>query len=129
MAPAEVRKLIALAEHGKTRDMAIYAQISRKLDDLHSKIEALNVEKNQRGLSSSGDFNVLARWRRWAEVEIGKLQAASQKAAKEKEGARQIAIRSVAKVQALEILLKKALKEELVLKRRRAVQNGQPPDA
>jgi len=129
LTPTEVRKLIALAEHGKTRDMAIYAELSRKLDDLYSKIEALNAEKNQHGLSNSGDFNVLARWQRWADIEISKLQAASQKAAKEKDAARQIAIKSVAKVQGLETLLEKALKEELVLKRRRAEQNGQPPDA
>ena len=129
MNPTEVRKLVALAEHGKSRDMAIYAQACNKLEGLQAQIDALHADKRQHGLSSGGDLNALARWQRWAEAEIDKLRSQHNEAAREKEVARQVAVKSVAKVQALEILLKKALKEDILIKRRRAEQNGQPPDA
>ncbi|MBL4872818.1 MAG: hypothetical protein JKY41_05345 [Rhodobacteraceae bacterium] len=129
MTPTEVRKLISLAEHGKTRDIAIFARACCKLDVLQTQIEALRADKHRHGLSRGGDLNALARWQRWAESEIDKLQSHHQEAISEKETARLVAVRSAAKVQALEILLKKALKEEILIKRRRAEQNGQPPDA
>ena len=129
MTTTEVRKLIALADHGKTRDMAIYASACSKLDDLQAQIDALHTDKRQHSLSSAGDFNAIARWQRWAEAEINKLQSKLHNTAEEKEQARKVAVKSVAKVQALDILLKKALKEELLINRRRAEQNGQPPDA
>ena len=129
MTPTEVRKLISLAEHGKTRDMAIYAQTCRKLDGLQAQIDDLRTEKHKHDLSRGGDLGTLARWQRWADAEIAKLQSQHYDAKAEKEAARLVALRSVAKVQALEILLKRALKEEAMTKRRRAEQNGQPPDA
>jgi len=129
LTPTEVRKLVALAEHGKSRDMAIYAQSCSKIEGIQAKINALHADKRQQNLSGDGDFNALARWQRWSETEIAKLQSLHNEAAKEKEVARQVAVKSVAKVQALEILLKKALKEDILIKRRRAEQNGQPPDA
>ena len=125
----EVRKLVALAEHGKSRDMAIYAQACGKLEGLQAQIDALHADKRQHSLSSDGDLNALARWLRWSEAEIGKFQSQHTEAAMEKEAARKVAVKSVAKVQALETLLKKALKEDILIKRRRAEQNGQPPDA
>jgi hypothetical protein len=109
--------------------MAIYAQACSKLEGVQIKMDALDADKRQHGLSSDGDLNALARWQRWAEIEIGKLRSQHTEAAKGKEVARQVAVKSVAKVQALEILLKKALKEDVLIKRRRAEQNGQPPDA
>ncbi len=129
MTPTEVRKLISLAEHGKTRDMAIYAQACSKLDGLQAQIDGLFADKHQHGLSRGSDLNTLARWQRWTEAEITKLQSQHQDIETEKEAARLVALRSAAKVQALEILLKKALKEEVLINRRRAEQNGQPPDA
>ena len=129
MTPTEIRELRSLAEHGKTRDMAIYAQACSKLDALQAQINASQADKSQHRLIGDGDLNAHARWQRWAEAEINKLQSQHQEAGKEKEAARQIAVKSVAKVQALEMLLKKALKEEVLIKRRRAEQNGQPPDA
>ncbi len=129
MTPTEVRKLISLAEHGKTRDLAVYAQACSKLEGLQAQINVMRADKRQYDLSSGGDLNALARWQRWAEAEINQLQSQQHEATGEKEAARMIAVRSVAKVQALEILLKKALKEEILIKRRRAEQNGQPPDA
>lgn len=129
MTPTEVRKLISLAEQGKARDMAIYAQVCSKLDGLQTQIGGLNADKQKHGLSRGGDLNALARWQRWAETEITKLQSQYRKIETEKEAARLVALRSTAKVQALETLLKKALKEEVLVNRRRAEQNGQPPDA
>ena len=129
MTPTEVQKLIALAEHGKTRDMAIYAHACSKLEDIRARIDVLNADKHKYGLSGDDNLNAHARWQHWAEAEDNKLESQHQEAVEEKETARQIAVKSVAKVQALEILLKKALKEEILIKRRRAEQNGQPPDA
>lgn len=129
MTPTEVRKLISLAEHGKTRDMAIYAQTCSKLDGLQAQIDGLRLDKQKHDLSRGGDLNALARWQRWTEAEITKLRLQHREIEAEKEAARLVALRSVAKVQALEILLKKALKEETLINRRRAEQNGQPPDA
>ncbi|PCJ74534.1 MAG: hypothetical protein COA53_09170 [Rhodobacteraceae bacterium] len=129
MTPTEVRKLISLAEHGKTRDMAIYAQYCGKLDALQAQIDCVHTDKRKHDLSRGGDLNTFARWQRWAGAEIAKLQSQHYDAKAEKEAARLVALRSVAKVQALEILLKRALKEEVMTKRRRAEQNGQPPDA
>ncbi len=129
MTPTEVRKLISLAEHGKIRDMAIYAQTCRKLDGLQAQIDGVRADKQEHDLSRGGDLNALARWERWTEAEITKLQSQHQEIEAEKETTRLVALRSVAKVQALEILLKKALKEEILINRRRAEQNGQPPDA
>ena len=129
MTPIQVRKLVSLAEHGKTRDITIYAQACRKLDDLETQIKMLNADKRKHVLSSGGDFNALARWQHWVVVAINKLQSQHHEAAAKNEVARLSAVKSAAKVQALEILLKKALKEEVLIKRRRAEQNGQPPDA
>lgn len=129
MNPTEVRKLIGLAEHGKTRDMAIYAKACRKLENIQAQITALNTDKLQLYLSHGGDPSSLARWQRWADIKVEKLESQQQSAVQEKEAARQVAVKSVAKVQALEALHKKALKKDLIIKRRRAEQNGQPPDA
>lgn len=129
MTPSEIRKLISLAEHGKTRDIAIYAKACGKLEDTLAKISALNADKRQHSLASGSNFNTIALWQRWAEGEANKLESQHLDASREKEAARQIAVKSLAKVQALEILLKKALKEDVLIKRRRAEQNGQPPDA
>lgn len=129
MTPPEVSKLIVLAEHGKTRDMAIYAAACQKLEGIQAQIAAVNTDILQLHLSHDSDLNTVARWQRWAEAEVKKMQSLQQSAAHEKEAARKVAVTSVAKVQALEALLKKALKEDVLIKRRRAEQNGQPPDA
>lgn len=129
MTPGEVRKLVSLTEHGKMRDMAIYARACSKLEGCQAQIEALRADKYRHGLARGGDLNALARWQRWSDSEIDKLRFHYKEAKVEKETTRLVAVRSVAKVQALEILLKKALKEEILIKRRRAEQNGQPPDA
>jgi len=129
LTPTEVRKLISLAEHGKTRDITIYAKACDKLEDTLTKISVLEADKRQHSLASGSNFNAIALWQRWAEGEASKLEAQHLEASSDKEAARQIAVKSLAKVQALEILLKKALKEDVLIKRRRAEQNGQPPDA
>jgi len=127
--PAQVRKLIPLAEHGKSRDMDNYARKCIKVEEIRGEIDVIRAGKRQYDPSNGGDFNALARWQRWVDAEISKLGSQHQISESEKEAARLVAIKSAAKVQALESLLKRALKEELVRKRRRAEQNGQPPDA
>ena len=129
MTPSDIRKLISLAEHGKTRDLAIYAKSCNRLDNLALETESIRTSKRQNAVVNDGNFKTAALWQRWAEMEIGKLQGKQQVEMLEKERFRQIAFKSSAKVQALGMLLKAALKEQLLTNRRRAEQNGLPPDA
>lgn len=129
MTPSEIRKLINLAEQGKTRDIALFASVSRQHNELLHKLGALQSQNRKHNLLNTMDFNAVARWKRWNEVEITNLQARIYAVLEEKDSARKVAAKSAAKVQALEFLLKKALKVELQKNRRRAEQNGQPPDA
>jgi len=70
----------------------------------------------------------VARWQAWAEGENRRLNEQAHAIDTDKELARKVAIKSAAKVQALEYLLKDAKKAEIVLRRRRAEQNGMPSD-
>lgn len=129
MTPSEIRKLIDLAEQGKTRDIALYAHISRQHNELLNQLGALQSQNRKHCLKNTMDFSAVARWKRWNEIEVTNLHARANTVLKNKESARKVAAKSAAKVQALEYLLKKALKVELQINRRRAEQNGQPPDA
>lgn len=129
MTPSDIRKLISLAEHGKTRDLAIYAKSCKRLEDLGLQTDAIRANKRQNAVVSGGNFKNAALWQQWADAEIQKLQVKQLAEIVEKEHFRQIAFKSSAKVQALEMLLKTALKELLLTNRRRAEQNGLPPDA
>lgn len=129
MTPSEIRKLINLAEQGKARDIALFASISRQHNTLLTELDTIQSQNRQHGLHNAMDFNAIARWKRWNDVEIINLQARVNAILAKKGPARKNAAKSAAKVQALEFLLKKALKVELQKNRRRAEQNGQPPDA
>lgn len=127
MTPADIRKLQGLAEQGKLRDLAIYSKfvqrhgdIMRQLDDLRAR-----VDNNE----DTSDLTALVRWESWAERERLKLVVLADAMDAEKEAARKVAVKSAAKVEALGILLKDVLKAQLMLNRRRAEQNGMPPDA
>lgn len=129
MTPSEIRKLIDLAEQGKTRDIALFASVFRQHNELLNQFGTLQSQNRKHCLHSTMDFNAVARWKRWNESEIKNLQARINAFSERQEAARKVAAKSAAKVQALEFLLKKALKVELQKNRRRAEQNGQPPDA
>ncbi len=129
MTPSEIRKLVELAEYGKTKDLAIYANHVQKTEAISRKIHDLNADVRRNALSSGHDLAVSARWHAWAESEQQKLEGKAHEAAHDKELARKLAVKSSARVQALEMLLKKALAEQLILNRRRAEQNNVPPDA
>ena len=129
MIPAELRKLASLAEQGKIRDLANYSQACKNLDDLQVQIDTLHADKRRYDLSNGDDPGTFARWQRWNEAKISELRSQHKEVTNNIELARLAAVKSLAKVHALEILLKKSLKEEVLVKRRRAEQNGQAPDA
>ena len=129
MTPSDIRKLISLVEHGKNRDLATYAKSCERFDETARQIESIQIDKRQNAVVSEGHFKALALWQRWAETELRKKLVQQQTEALEKERLRQVAFKSSAKVQALEMLLKTALKEQLSTSRRRAEQNGVSPDA
>lgn len=127
MTPADIRKLQDLAEQGKLRDLAIYSKFVQRHGDIMRQVDDLQarVDNNE----DTSDLTALVRWESWAERERTKLVAMADAMHVEKENARKVAVKSAAKVEALGILLKDALKAQLILNRRRAEQNGMPPDA
>lgn len=129
MKPNQIRKLIDLAENGKTRDVALFVKASNECRELKEQLDLFQTQIGQHGFNDKMDFNAIARWQRWNDVETKRLHTRISKAVESKSKSRKIAAKSAAKVQVLETLLKKALKVELQANRRRAEQNGQPPDA
>jgi len=125
--PAEIRKLLALAEQGKSRDLALYAQQVQAAEAVSARKQALL--EGLRETPALQDYAASARWQRWSEQEMRRLQAESRRIEVEKEARRKTAATAVARVQALELLLEKALKADIQQARRRAEQNGVPPDA
>ncbi len=127
MTPAEIRKLLALAEQGKSRDLALYAQQVQAAEAVAARKQALL--QGLRETPALQDYAASARWQRWSEQEMRRLQTESRRIEVEKEARRKTASTAVARVQALELLLEKARKADIQQARRRAEQNGVPPDA
>lgn len=127
MTPAEILKLQSLAEQGKLRDLAIYAKFAQRYQASLGEINELESQTKRK--FEAADITVIARWQRWADDELRRLNDQAQLIEIDKEAARNVAIKSAAKVQALEYLLKDARKAAIMLSRRRAEQNGMPPDA
>ena len=127
MTPAEIRKLLALAEQGKSRDLALYAQQMQAAEAVAARKQALL--QGLRETPALQDYAASARWQRWSEQEMRRLQTESRRIEVEKEARRKTAATAVARVQALELLLEKARKADIQQARRRAEQNGAPPDA
>lgn len=125
----QIRKLIDLAENGKTRDVALFVKASNECRDLVEQLELIQKQIGQHKFNDEIDFSAIARWQRWNDAETKRLHARISEAVESKSKSRKIATKSAAKVQVLETLLKKALKVEVQANRRRAEQNGQPPDA
>lgn len=129
MTLAEIEKLRALAEQAKLRDVAAYVSVSGDLEKIDHQIRTLGIERRNKGLVTANDFKSIAVWQRWAESEMTKLEHSRNHVALEKEQRRHEAMRSSAKVRSLEMLSKKASKEAVLQNRKRAEQNGLPPDA
>lgn len=129
MKPVEIEKLIALAEEHKARDLSAYAERMQKVNAIKRSIEDLKADIRQISLGSRNDFVVIARWQGWAEQKQQRLEHDVFEAVQAAEELRHVAVKSSARVHALEILLKKSRHEQLQLHRRRAEQNGMPPDA
>ncbi len=129
MTLAEIEKLRALAEQAKLRDVAAYVSVSGDLEKIDHQIRTLGIERRNKGLVTANDFKSIAVWQRWAESEMTKLEHRRHHVALKKEQRRHEAMRSSAKVRSLEMLSKKASKEAVLQNRKRAEQNGLPPDA
>lgn len=129
MTPAEIQRLVPLVEQAKARDLAVFSATLREIEDLEQKITALHHDMQRNSLADTNNFAVIARWQNWADAEVDQLERAVSVAKQASEAARKVALRSSAKVRAVEMLLKTALKEQLQTNRRRAEQNGVPPDA
>ena len=129
MTPAEIEKLRALAEQAKLRDVAAYVRISGDLEMIDHQIRTLTAERRKHSLATTQDFRSIATWQRWADKEMAKLVETSGHIAMEKERCRNEALQSSAKVQVLKFLGKKASKYVVLQNRKRAEQNGRPPDA
>lgn len=129
MTPAEIRKLQSLAEQGKARDLARFASALRHHEGLIQQIDDIRADGHRNSLAAGNDFGVIARWQQWATQETKRLESEARQASLEIEELRLIAVKSSAKVNALEILLEKSLKAQLLNARRRAEQNGIQPDA
>lgn len=125
MTPEELQKLLGLAEQGKTRALAEHAARLQDCAALAQERAAL-AEGMQAG---GGDFTALARWQNWIQAEKRRLDQALQQAEMAAEESRKRALHASARVQALDILLERARAVALRQNRRRAEQNGVPPDA
>lgn len=129
MTPAEIRKLLPLAEQGKSRDLALYAKWMQALERIAAEQAALEQKSRSFAQVDGQDFGATARWQNWAQQQTRRLLVEAQQATVEKEACRKQAVTSAARVQALELLLQQARAAELLQHRRRAEQNGVPPDA
>lgn len=129
MTPAEIRKLQSLAEQGKARDLARFASALRYREDLVQQVTDIQADSHRNSLADGNEFGVIARWQQWATQETHRLESEARQTSLEIEEFRLIAAKSSAKVNALEILLEKSLKAQLLNDRRRAEQNGVQPDA
>ncbi|MGE4610071.1 MAG: hypothetical protein AAED33_01490 [Paracoccaceae bacterium] len=128
MVPNEIQSLVDITQQIKIRDITKYAGICRAIEEMQKQIGAISADKH-RQIICGADLHSFAKWQRWSDTEIEKLRTKIQETANEKEAARKLAANSQAKVQVLELLLKKARSEQIQKARRRAEQDGRPPDA
>ena len=124
MTPEDLEKLLVLAEQTKARDLAAYAQQVQQKQALEQARAELDARRQ-----GGADFVALARWQNWVSREQARLAAAIREIGEAMDESRARAVRASARVQALEMLLERARLAALRQSRRRAEQNGVPPDA
>ncbi len=124
MTPEDLEKLLVLAEQAKARDLAVYAQQVQEKQALEQARAELDARRQ-----GSAAFVALARWQNWVCRERERLTAELQRIGEAMDDSRARAVRASARVQALEMLLERARLAALRQNRRRAEQNGVPPDA
>ncbi len=124
MTPEDLEKLLVLAEQTKARDLAAYAQQVQQKQALEQARAELDARRQ-----GGADFVALARWQNWVSREQARLAAAIREIGEAMGESRARAVRASARVQALEMLLERARLAALRQSRRRAEQNGVPPDA
>ena len=115
MTPAEIRKLQSLAEQGKARDLARFASALRHHEGLVRQIAEIQADGHRYSLAAGNNFSVIARWQSWATHETKRLEAEAQQALLGTEEIRLLAVKSSAKVNALEILMEKSLGPKAVM--------------
>lgn len=129
MTAEELGKLLHLAEQKKARDLASYATSLHKIEGFKAEISALTDKKHHIGTHSTDAVLVVARWNIWADKQIQHFEILINATRQEAEILRAQAAKSTGKVLGIEMLQEKVALEYKLLQRRRAEQNGVPPDA
>lgn len=126
MKTVELKKLLNLADRAKDRDLAAFSILKLAREKLSS--EAADI-KQKSSVSNSEANAASLQWQSWSLRKLAELDQKIAKAGGDEETARLIAQKSAAKVEAIKFLLKKSAAIELHDNRRRAEQDGLPPDA
>ncbi len=129
MTPEEIRKLLSLATTIMDRDIANFANASKRLELLKLEIDQFLKDSMRQQSQVTTCFKTIAVFQGWVEKEKQKYDLRRRELVSIVEQARAPAMTSSARVQSLELLLKKAERNELMENRKRAEQNGVPPDA
>ena len=125
MKTAELKKLLDLAERAKERDLAVFSAFRSAREALAD--EAANIKR--KSATESADIGASMQWQSWSLRKLAELDVKIAAAVEQEESARSIAQKSAAKVEAIIFLIKKSTAIELHDDRRRAEQDGLPPDA
>lgn len=126
MTPQALKQLQSMAAQVEKRDLAALRMARDRLDRLQAAQAALDA--TQADLYGAESLVVGAAYGDWLHLELARLRSAIARAEAALETARTGAGRSFARRQLLDGLLKHARYEGLMQERRRAEQNGMPPE-
>ena len=125
MKTSELKKLLDLASRAKDRDLAMFLALKTAREELSN--EANDIK--QKSAVVDGNFGASLQWQSWRLRKLADLDRKIADASAREEDVRAIAQKSAAKVEAIKSLIKKSSAIELHDDRRRAEQDGLPPDA
>ncbi len=129
MTADDLRRLLVLAQKMQQRDLAYFAACLRERRALEQAGSDLRARAFHPATVAGQDLAVVARWQNWTGQRLGELADELARAQARQEESRRRAQTAAARVQALETLLQRAEFRALQKNRRRAEQNGVPPDA
>ena len=125
MKTAELKKLLDLANRAKDRDLAVFSAFKTAREALSK--EAADIK--HKSAAEGADAVASLQWQSFSLRKLAELETKIAAASAQEEDARAIAQKSAAKVEAIKFLIKKSSVIELHDNRRRAEQDGLPPDA
>lgn len=127
MKTAELKKLLDLANRAKDRDLAAYSALRNACEALLE--EADNIKQKSSVQNIDENLGASLQWQSWILRKLADLDHKITAANQQEEASRTVAQKSAAKVEAITFLIKKSAAIELRDDRRRAEQDGLPPDA